>query len=359
MCNSLPAKQMPIFCSNHSKSASTFRHRQKFTTCHSAHHENFTEVVEHFISTEKGETCCIKEMCGLYIEKLCKLGNLKDAVSMLGHLHNRQMHPNLHAYNTLLAATGQANCFHIFCDVFRKLLLSKLPPDLTTYRSLAKALLNSSDSVLLGFIREVSEMTAHSDPTVVNRILFATAESGQIDKSLMLFEELKGFKCKIDIVTFNTVLAILGRAGRVDKMLSEYSSMKECGFSPDIVTYDTLINCLRRLGRLDLCRAFAKEMLENGFEMDLLSYTALIDALGRAGHVNDALILFVEMKKFHRPSIYVYRAMIANLKKFGKIQAAVDLQEEMKSSTSKLIGPENFRKKTRDNFRKKRRDGVR
>lgn len=354
--NFLPAKLSPSFFDNRSEFASTVCHLRKIMTDSSASEDDLTEVLEHFISSKKDkDTCCIKEMCCMYIQKLCKLRNLNDAVSLLRHLHDRQIHPDLLTFNTLLAAAAEANSFNIFCDIFHKLLLSKLPPDSTAYHNFAKALLSLSDSkVFLKFVREVSEITSHSDPTVVNRIIFATANSGQIDKSLMMFEELKNHECKIDTVTFNTVLAILGRIGRVDQMLSEYSLMKDLGYSPDIVTYDTLINCLRRLGRLNLCKAFAKEMVGKGFELDLQSYTALIDGLGRAGHVEDALILFSEMKKFHRPSIYVYRAMIANLRKIGKMQSSMDLMEEMNSSASKLIGPEDFRKKRRDSARKEK-----
>ncbi|XP_020686066.1 pentatricopeptide repeat-containing protein At1g11900 isoform X2 [Dendrobium catenatum] len=313
--NPFPAKFMLSSSANQSDLATVVVHRRKITTGTSIT-DDLTKALEHFFSSEKHE-----------------------------YLHDRQIHPDLNTYNLLLAAAGETGNFDLFCDIFQKLLLSKLPPDLISYLNISKVLPSLSDSKLLKFISEVSETTAHSDPTVVNRIIFVTAKSGQIDRSLMMFEELKNHECKIDTVTFNTVLAILGRAGRVDKMLSEFSLMKELGYSPDIVTYDTLINCLRRLGRLDLCKAFAEEMLRRGFELDLQAYTALIDGLGRAGHVNDAVILFGEMKKCHRPSIYVYRSMISNLKKFGKIEEAMDLLKEMNSSTSKLVGPEDFRKR--------------
>ncbi|XP_020686065.1 pentatricopeptide repeat-containing protein At1g11900 isoform X1 [Dendrobium catenatum] len=342
--NPFPAKFMLSSSANQSDLATVVVHRRKITTGTSIT-DDLTKALEHFFSSEKHEVCCAKEMCSLFIQKLSKVGNLSDASSFLQYLHDRQIHPDLNTYNLLLAAAGETGNFDLFCDIFQKLLLSKLPPDLISYLNISKVLPSLSDSKLLKFISEVSETTAHSDPTVVNRIIFVTAKSGQIDRSLMMFEELKNHECKIDTVTFNTVLAILGRAGRVDKMLSEFSLMKELGYSPDIVTYDTLINCLRRLGRLDLCKAFAEEMLRRGFELDLQAYTALIDGLGRAGHVNDAVILFGEMKKCHRPSIYVYRSMISNLKKFGKIEEAMDLLKEMNSSTSKLVGPEDFRKR--------------
>ncbi|OQU78198.1 hypothetical protein SORBI_3009G176300 [Sorghum bicolor] len=255
-------------------------------------------------------------------------GNLVDAVRVLRQLHDEQ--------------------------VFRYLLLSKLAPDSTSYMNVAKALQKLDDcELILKFVRELLEITHHRDPTVMNRIIFATAQYGHIDKSLVIFEELKKYQTSLDVVTFNTVLDMLGKAGRVDEMLHEVKLMEELGHFPDIVTYNTLTNCLRRLGRLDLCKRFFGEMLERGIAPDLRTYTALIDSFGRSGHITDALEMFQKMKKSHQPSVYVYRALISNLKKAGQFELAEKLTEDMSSSASELIGPEDFKPKNKGRrFRK-------
>ncbi|XP_026664104.2 pentatricopeptide repeat-containing protein At1g11900 isoform X2 [Phoenix dactylifera] len=274
------------------------RNSRSIMTGVSVGEEEVTRAFELFLSTEKDETLSTKEICSIYIERLCRSGKLSDAVCLLRLLHGRQ--------------------------AFQKV---------------------ADSGLVLKFVREVSEITIHRDPTVINRMIFVTARSGQINKSMMIFEDLKNLNCKMDKVTFNTVLGILGKAGQVDQMLSVFTSMKDCGHTPDIVTYNTLVNCLRRLGRLDLCRTFAREMVENGIQLDLQTYTALIDGFGRTGHAEDALNIFHEMKKSLHPSIYVYRALINNLKKAGKFECALNLYAEMNSSTSKLVGPEDFRRK--------------
>ncbi|XP_038980810.1 pentatricopeptide repeat-containing protein At1g11900 isoform X1 [Phoenix dactylifera] len=322
------------------------RNSRSIMTGVSVGEEEVTRAFELFLSTEKDETLSTKEICSIYIERLCRSGKLSDAVCLLRLLHGRQVHLGLNIYNILLSAAGDANNFNIFSEIFKNLLLSSLPPDLTSYVNVAKAFQKVADSgLVLKFVREVSEITIHRDPTVINRMIFVTARSGQINKSMMIFEDLKNLNCKMDKVTFNTVLGILGKAGQVDQMLSVFTSMKDCGHTPDIVTYNTLVNCLRRLGRLDLCRTFAREMVENGIQLDLQTYTALIDGFGRTGHAEDALNIFHEMKKSLHPSIYVYRALINNLKKAGKFECALNLYAEMNSSTSKLVGPEDFRRK--------------
>ncbi|KAL6841426.1 hypothetical protein ACP4OV_028944 [Aristida adscensionis] len=281
-----------------------------------------------------------------HVEKLSRSGNLPDAVQALRHLHDEQVQVGLHTFNVLLQHTAEANNFLLFSKVFRYLLLSKLAPDLTSYMNVAKALQKLDDhELILKFVREILEITHDRDPTVMNRIVFATAKYGHIDKSLLIFEELKKDRKSLDVVTFNTVLDVLGKAGRVDQMLNEMRLMEELGHSPDIVTYNTVINCLRRLGRLDQCKIFAGEMSDRGISPDLRTYTALIDSFGRAGHFADALKMFDQMKNSHKPSIYVYRALISDLKKAGQFELAQKLSEEMNSSASDLLGPEDFKKK--------------
>ncbi|KAG8068290.1 hypothetical protein GUJ93_ZPchr0005g14870 [Zizania palustris] len=306
------------------------------------------EVLEAFSQdccTDVGGRVVDGSACTAYVEKLCRSGDLPVAVRILCQLHDENIHVGLDTYNMLLEQTGEVNNFILFAKVFRYLLLSKIAPDLTSYTNVAKALHKLDDyELILKFVRQVLEITHDRDPTVMNRIIFATAKYGHIDKSLIIFEELKKDQ-RLDVVTFNTILDMLGKTGQVDQMLHEVKLMNELGHSPDIVTYNTVINCLRRLGRLDQCKIFAREMLERGINPDLRTYTSLIDSFGRAGHITEALEMFDQMKMSHQPSIYVYRALIGGLKKAGRIELAEKLSEEMNTSASELIGPEDFKQK--------------
>jgi len=56
----------------------------------------------------------------------------------------------------------------------------------------------------------------------------------------------------------------------------------------------------------------------------------------------------------HKPSVYVYRAMISDMKKAGQFELAQKLSEEMNSSASDLV-PEDFKRKNKGRcFRDKR-----
>ncbi|KAI3991271.1 hypothetical protein MKX01_034590 [Papaver californicum] len=291
-----------------------------------------------------------KETCHCYIEKLSKSSNLLDAVRLLQSLRDKQVFLFPKTYNILLIAVGEGNHFELLSQIFKDLLISSnflLGQD--SYSNLAKAFLKSTDTVpVLKLVKEVSELTFQRSATVINRIISSFDKSGQIDTALLIFDHMKDLKCKPDTITYNTILAILGRAGRVDELLHHFASMKETNMVPDIISYNTLITSLQKLGRMDMCLVFLQEMCDRGLKPDLRTYTALIEGFGRLGHAEEALRLLRDMKtRGVRPSIYIYRGLISNLKKIGKFELVINLEAEMNSSFSDLIGPEDFKRKYR------------
>ncbi|KAG2371684.1 uncharacterized protein HKW66_Vig0218580 [Vigna angularis] len=218
-----------------------------------------------------------------------------------------------------------------------------------TYFSLALAPKYFQEIIIVLFLEEISEiMSSSTSSSFINKIIFAFAKCGQKDKSLVIFDHLRRQRYGPDLVTYNIVLDILGHMGRVDEMLNVFSSIKDTGLIPDTVSYNTLMNGLRKVGRFDMCFVYYKEMTDNGIEPDLLTYTVLIEIFGRSGSVEESLKYFKEMKKKGiLPSVFIYRSLIQNLNKTGKVELAKELLEELNSSSTRLAGPEDFKRKTR------------
>lgn len=295
---------------------------------------------------ERSPEVSSEKLCATYIDKLLKAGNPSAAAKLLQSLHDKHIFLSPTACNLLLAAAGEANAIDLLSQIFKDLLVFNKPLSSTSYLNIAKAFTKTDDSVLLKFVREVSELTRNA--TILNRIIHAFDECRQIDKSLLIFDHMKSLKCKPDLITCNTVLGILGRAGRLDEMLHEFSLMSAANIAPDIISYNTLLNSLQKFGRLDLCLVFFREMGENGLKPDLRTYQALIEGFGQAGNLEEALRLFSEMKEGHvRPSIYIYRSLINYSKKMGKVELAMSLSEEMNACLRDLIGPKDFKQKKR------------
>ena len=134
------------------------------------------------------------------------------------------------------------------------------------YFNLAKAFTITNDSfLLLGFIKEVSELIFPRSATVVNRIILAFAECGHIDNALLIFDHMKSLKCKPDLFMYNTVLRILGR---VEESLRLFDEMKQRCIQPSIYIYRSLINNIKKMGKTDLAMTLLEEM--NTSQADLV-----------------------------------------------------------------------------------------
>jgi len=318
---------------------------QLLATQASPEEEVTAEVLNQILTTIENAPKPNGEICTAYVDKLCEAGNLSAAARLLQSLRDKHIFRSPKAYNLLLGAASERHDIELLSQ---DLLVSQGSLSSTSYLYVAKAFAKTSDGIqLLRFVKEVSAMTSPS-ATVINRIIFAFAECGQVDKALLIYDLIKSLSCKPDLITYNTILDILGRAGRTDEMLHEFASMKGAGIVPDFVSYNTLLNNLRKVGRLDLCLVYFRDMGENGVEPDLLTYTALIESFGRSGNIEESIRLFKEMKlRQIRPSIYVYRSLIKNLKKIGKLELAMKYLEEMNSCLTDLAGPNDFKRRRR------------
>lgn len=306
------------------------------------------EILNQIHSHSEDSTVSTERLCASHIDKLCSGGDLLAASRLLQSLHNKSIFPGLSAYNCLLKAAVEQHDLDILSQSFKDLLIICESLSSAPFFILAEALVRKNDdNFLLSFLKEISDLTFPRNITVMNRMIFAFGELREVDKVLLIFDQMKILKCNPDLVTYNTILAVLGRCGRVDDLLHKFASMKDANLTPDTISYNTLINSLKKVGRLDLCKTFFREMGERTGP-DLQTYTALIDSFGRSGDVEEALSLFEEMKQRRiRPSIYIYRSLISNLKKVGKPKLATKFLKEMEESLSDLVGPRDFKKKRR------------
>ncbi|KAG9140404.1 hypothetical protein Leryth_018535 [Lithospermum erythrorhizon] len=300
-------------------------------------------------SAPEGSTIFSEEICFSWIAKLCRSGKVIAAMEVVQSLRGKGIHVSIRTYNFLLKMAVEQKNIDIVSQSFKELLTFPESVGSSSFTLLAKAFsVINDDARLLIFIREISDLTFPRNVSVVNKIILAFADCGQVDNSLMIFGQMRNFNCEPNLITYNIIIGVLGHHGQIDEMLHLFTSMQEAHISPDIVTFNTIVNSLRKVGRLQLILVYFKQMIQLGVQPDLRTYTALIDSFGRSGNVEESLRLLEEMKcRRICPSIYIYRSLIHNSKKSEKLETAMKLLEEMNSSISSLVGPEDFKKRDR------------
>ncbi|KAK1414391.1 hypothetical protein QVD17_30135 [Tagetes erecta] len=299
----------------------------------------------------KTKPVSVKTLCTNHINQLCQNRKLRAAARLLQLLRDKHAINSLPAYNLLLAAACEKNDTQIASNVFKDMLVNHLPMNSTTFFNVAKAISKSNDlSLAPSFVKEISQLVNSASVTVfINRFIYAFADCGHVHNAMLVFDHMRTFKLKPDLVTYNTVLGILGKAGRVDEMLNVFASMKTAeDIDPDIFSYNTLLHSLRRVGRFDLCVVVITEMGKVGLQPDLITYTALIECFFKSGNIEESVRLFQHMKSGDvRPSVYIYRSLVNNLNKLGKSELAVKFLEEMNERGDDLVGPKDFKPKNR------------
>ncbi|XP_010458602.1 PREDICTED: pentatricopeptide repeat-containing protein At1g11900-like isoform X1 [Camelina sativa] len=316
------------------------------------------EIVKKMVNhSESGSKVISKIDYMNLVEKYTRDGNVSAAYDLLHSLQDKDICLPFSVFKNLLAAAGEQNDIKLSCRIFREVLVSpgKEPLSSDCYLNLARAFINTDDCThLISLLKEISESSLPCRLIVMNRTVLSFSETRQIDKVLMILEEMKEWECKPDVITYNSVLDILGRAGLVNEMMGVLSTMKEdCDVPLNIITYNTVLNGMRKACRFDMCLVMYNEMVQFGIEPDLLSYTAVIDSLGRSGNIKESLRLFDEMKQRQiRPSVYVYRVLIDCLKKSGDFERALQLSDELKNTSSfDLAGPQDFKRHLRSHRR--------
>ncbi|XP_024988440.1 pentatricopeptide repeat-containing protein At1g11900 isoform X1 [Cynara cardunculus var. scolymus] len=327
----------------------TFRSRSLVTEASVEEEEVAYQVLGEIVSELQKCPSSVMESCTNHISKLCRKKKLRAAAKLLQLLRDEHAINSLPAYNLLLAVACEENDTGIVSLIFKDMLVNHLLMNSTTYFNVAKAISKSNDlTLVLIFVKEILELICTGSVTVVNRIIYAFADCGHVHNAILVFDHMKSLKCEPDLITYNTMLGIFGKTGQVDEMLNVFASMKKVNIAPDIVSYNTLLNSLRKVGRFDFCVVLTVEMGKVGLQPDLRTYTALIECFLRSGNIEESLRLFQDMKRGHIcPSIYIYRSLISNLNRLGKSELALKFLEEMNECEGDLVGPKDFKQKSR------------
>ncbi|KAL6141409.1 hypothetical protein ACLB2K_059697 [Fragaria x ananassa] len=222
------------------------------------------------------------------------LSSIENAPTLLQSLHNQHMSLNPNSFNLVLISAAQTNHLHLLTHIFKVAVASKTQPlNSNCYLTVAKAFAKADDSVLelLRFTDQVLELTRPS-MTVINRLLLAFGQLKETDTAALILPMSK--------------IEAFGR----------------------ICTHTTL---------------FWRYWAGRVGQPDLLSYTVVIDGLGRSGNIEESLRLFDQMKKRRiRPSLYLYRAVISNLKKMGKVEIRPGPEILRPESNSRSWAPNFF-----------------
>ncbi|XP_022761733.1 pentatricopeptide repeat-containing protein At1g06710, mitochondrial isoform X2 [Durio zibethinus] len=268
---------------------------------------------------------------GALVDGLCKAHKVKEARDLLEAMSAVGCKPNHIVYDALIDGFCKVGKLDEAQVVFSKMSEQGYSPNIYTYSSLIDRLFK--DKRLDLALKVVSKMLENScTPNVViyTEMIDGLCKAGKIDEAykLMLMMEEKG--CHPNVVTYTAMIDGFGKAGKIDKSLELLEQMGSKGCAPNFITYGVLINHCCNAGLLDKAYELLEEMKQTYWPRHMAGHRKVIEGFNR--EFITSLGLLDEIGKSESlPIIPVYRVLINNFMKAGRLEVALQLHHEIAS----------------------------
>jgi pentatricopeptide repeat protein len=205
-------------------------------------------------------------------------------------------------------------------------------PNVYTYSSLIDRLFKDKRlDLALKVLSKMLENSCAPNVVIYTEMIDGLCKVGKTDEAykLMLMMEEKG--CYPNVVTYTAMIDGFGNVGKVEKCLELLREMGSKGCAPNFVTYRVLINHCCATGLLDEAHNLLDEMKQTYWPRHISGYRKVIEGFNREFIISLGLLDEIS-ENDSVPIVPVYRILIDSFIKAGKLESALELHEEIRSS---------------------------
>ncbi|XP_057962992.1 pentatricopeptide repeat-containing protein At4g01570 [Malania oleifera] len=279
------------------------------------------------------------------LRAVCRSGHLHEVPSLLGSMKDDGILVDSATFKLLLDAFIRAGKFDSaleMLDQVEELGTDVLNPDV--YNSVIVALVRKNQlgmafSIFTKLL-EASNSDGSENPVpdavTSNELLVALRKADMKSEFKLVFDKLREKeRFPFDVWGYNICIHAFGCWGDLGTSLSLFREMKEkgsrCGsWGPDLCTYNSLIRVLCLLGKVNDALIVWEELKGSGHEPDSFTYRILVQGCSKSYRVNDATKIFNEMQyRGFRVDVVAYNSLLDGLFKTGKVVDACQLFEKM------------------------------
>ncbi|KAL7551689.1 hypothetical protein ACHAWF_014875 [Thalassiosira exigua] len=260
------------------------------------------------------------------------------------------MIPDTRCYNIALAAAakrGTKESLQAAVEIFESMPdpsltnppLGKPAKTLVTYNTMMDAFANAGryEDAHGIFRRLKGSNVLRPDEVTYTTLIKASIRSGEIDRALDLFDDMKWTGLRPDIVSYNSVIESLCGAGRLYEAKDLVTDMETTGqVAPNSMTYGLLMRGLLRANKpgpcLTLFESACADTRTAALTEDVRLYTTAISAAAALGDHERALDLVARMNRVGvRPNKKTLTALMGACIAGRKYDAAADVFSKIKS----------------------------
>ncbi|KAJ7979068.1 Pentatricopeptide repeat-containing protein [Quillaja saponaria] len=274
---------------------------------------------------------------GALMDGLCKAHRIKDAHNLLDAMLDKGCEPNHIVYDALIDGFCKAGKLENAQEVFAKMSEHGYSPNVYTYSSLIDRLFKDKRMDLaLKVLSKMLENSCAPNVVIYTEMIDGLCKVGKTDEAykLMIMMEEKG--CNPNVVTYTAMIDGFGKLGKIENCLELLKEMCSKGCAPNFITYSVLINHCCATGLLDEAHKLLDEMKQTYWPRHIPSHHKVIEGFNQ--EFITCLGLLDEMSKNNSvPILHVYRILIDSFMKAGRLEVALELHEEISSSSHSTV----------------------
>lgn len=268
---------------------------------------------------------------GALVDGLCKAHKIKEAHDLLEAMSVAGCKPNHIVYDALIDGFCKVGKLDAAQEVFSKMSDHGYSPNIYTYSSLIDRLFKDKRlDLALKVLSKMLENSCAPNVVIYTEMIDGLCKAGKTDEAykLMLMMEEKG--CYPNVVTYTAMIDGFGKAGKIDKSLELLEKMGSKGCAPNFITYSVLIKHCCDVGLLDKAYELLEEMKQTYWPRHVAGYRKVIEGFNREFVISLGILDEIG-KSESMPVIPVYRLLIDNFIKAGRLDVALQLHHEIES----------------------------
>jgi pentatricopeptide repeat protein len=200
---------------------------------------------------------------------------------------------SLALYSALMKVYGHARLYHKTCGLYDAMKRDGVEADTVIYGSLIKAAVESGR---LEPARQLFRESGNPDLLNYMSLIRAAGRERDVQKALMLLEELEKSPMTVDNTAYNCVLEVCVACNDREAAEGLLKRMEAAG-QVDVISYNTYLKVLLNEGLREDVAAVLKEMQSRGLKPNAVTYNSLIKDVVARQDLAGAWRLIDEMER--------------------------------------------------------------
>ncbi|XP_015967918.1 putative pentatricopeptide repeat-containing protein At5g59200, chloroplastic [Arachis duranensis] len=253
------------------------------------------------------------------IDGFVSFGSYSAAIGLYGQMGHNNVLPDSYVVTSVLKACVLQPALRCGREVHGQVLKSGLGLDRSVALKLIE-LYGKCDEV--EDARKVFDKIPERDVVARTVMMASYFDHGMVEEAIEVFNGLK----TQDTVCWTAMIDGLVRNGELNRGLEMFREMQVKGVEPNEVTFVCVLSACSQLGALELSRWIHMYMHKCNVKFNQIVVGALINMYSRCGDIDEAQLLFDDMKV---KDVSSYNSMICGLALHGMSTEAIELFREM------------------------------